>query len=153
MIKMRHVRKHCSLCGIGLIFPNFFPSLPKSFETTVAALSRLQENSYRRSAFLASALDLLPPGIVNKAKIQDKSRLVRLPDILVPPEEDDEMIGVGIGISSSTGRGQGNDQSSAIKTGKGETDWKRAGAGPLRVGRYGRWFSDVSIKVESPRSS
>lgn len=114
----------------------------------MAALSKLKAQGYRKPACLPSALDLLPAPIIEISKRTPIEKVINLPDILVPPDDDDEF-----GLSMYPGCGPVAQQSGGGKrrgkkrANNNEEEKYRAGAGIERIPCFGRWFKGVGTEV------
>ncbi|PWY98642.1 hypothetical protein BCV70DRAFT_207421 [Testicularia cyperi] len=120
------------------------------FENAVQALEALRVSGYRRPAFLAIPEDLLPAAISPSVTSVPKDlRVVTLPDVLVPPDDDVEGEGLDVAYAQL---GVHQVKKRRIDTGKGELEEKKAAVGPERVGQQPRWFANTTPKVGTPSS-
>lgn len=138
----------------------------EGFEQAIEALSALRQRNYRAPAFLPRASDLLPPAIVSIADsmVRGSSTLslaqhsLTLPEILVPPEEE-EFEGFTFGADPSGGsRANGSSGSKSrnknktISLQRAEEEVRRAGAGPDKAGLFARWFVESAPLAGTPSS-
>ncbi|EST06805.1 MIF4G-like, type 2 [Kalmanozyma brasiliensis GHG001] len=122
----------------------------EGFSDAVKALEELRARDYRRPIFLPVPSDLLPAAISPAAtQVPEGKRIVSLPDVLVPPEEDAEDQGLDVAYAQL---GEHQVKRRKIDTGKGELEEKKAAVGPERVSLQPRWFSNTLPKVASPAS-
>ncbi|CAO1628956.1 unnamed protein product [Sympodiomycopsis kandeliae] len=141
----------------------------EGFEHAVAAMAILRAREYRPAAFLPVATDLLPPAIVTMVQsilngstdLRQEQYSVTMPEILVPPEEDEyegasfnfgsDPLKSGSGLGSKGKRGgAGGGKHKAITLAKDEEEVKRAGTGPEKQALYARWFTDSTPLVGTP---
>ncbi|KAE8211404.1 hypothetical protein CF327_g4840 [Tilletia walkeri] len=144
-----------------------------SFSSAVTALKLLRSRSYRRPAFLPTAVDLLPPGIVSIIRAPQaaevlSTRLIELPEVLIPPEDADilgpmdvalaELDGLDGKSRAATGSGATAAAGSSARrstnpaTGKGHAEKRFAGTGMERCGRLARWFGETVPVFNTPAS-
>lgn len=146
----------------------------EGFEQAVEALLLLRSRDWRPPAFLPRATDLLPPAINNivdsvikgTSTLSPAQYLVAMPEILVPPEEEDEYefaLGGPGGAAKQGGEGGsgrnkrkfgagGGSKHKSISLQKADEEVRRAGAGPDRVGLYPRWFVESCPLAGTPSS-
>ncbi|PWN30717.1 hypothetical protein BDZ90DRAFT_229719 [Jaminaea rosea] len=140
----------------------------EGFEQAVEALQLLRSRDWRPPTFLPRATDLLPPAINNivdsvvrnTSTLPQAQYLISMPEILVPPEEEDEFetsfpLG-GQGQAKPTGLNKrkfgGGSKHKSISLQKADEEVRRAGAGPDRVGLYPRWFVESCPLAGTPSS-
>ncbi|CAO1613652.1 unnamed protein product [Jaminaea pallidilutea] len=142
----------------------------EGLDQTVEALAILRRRGYRTCAFLPGAKDLLPPAIntivesiVKGAGPQNHTTKVAMPEVLVPPEEEDEFEAfnfgsdlLGSGEASNKPRqksNRGGNKNKAISLQKADEELKRAGTGPDNiVAQVGRWFVESAPTAGTPSS-
>lgn len=140
------------------------PLHEEAFEHAVEAVLSLRAREYRPVAFVPSPRDLLPPAVVGIATsiidgtstlAQEQYRIL-MPEVLVPPEEEDEYEGAQFNfeplsnekkLSSKPGRGNKN---KSVALAKADEEIRRAGAGPEGSGVYARWFLESTPLVGTP---
>ncbi|CAD6888426.1 unnamed protein product [Tilletia controversa] len=145
-----------------------------SFSSAVTALKLLRSRSYRRPAFLPTATDLLPPGIVSIIRAPQgpevlSTRLIELPEVLIPPEDADIVGPMDAALAeldevdSKSRAGPGSNAAAAaaiasvrrstkIAAGKGTMEKRFAGTGMERCGRLARWFGETVPVFNTPAS-
>ncbi|SPO31731.1 related to 80 kDa nuclear cap binding protein [Ustilago trichophora] len=122
----------------------------EGFSDAVKALEELRAREYKRPAFLPVPSDLLPAAISPSAtSVPEEKRMVTLPEVLVPPEEDAEDQGLDVAYAQL---GEHQVKRRKIDTGKGELEEKKAAVGPERISLQPRWFHNSVPKVASPAS-
>lgn len=140
----------------------------EGFEHAVAAVAILRARQYKPAAFLPVATDLLPPAIVSMVQsilngstdMRQEQYSITMPEILVPPEEDeyegasfnfgsDPLKSGAVGSKGKRG-GAGGGKHKAITLAKDEEEVKRAGTGPEKQALYARWFTDSTPLVGTP---
>lgn len=122
----------------------------EGFPDAVKALEELRAREYKRPAFLPVPSDLLPAAISPSATpVPEEKRVVSLPDILVPPEEDAEDQGLDVAYAQL---GEHQVKRRKVDTGKGELEEKKAAVGPERISLSPRWFGSTVPKAGSPAS-
>ena len=115
------------------------PFREEAFEHSIQAVEQLRAQGYRRPAFLPSPVDLLPPAIsASASSLSLERRSVTLPEVLVPPDEEDEA-GMDVAFAQLGERARPHRK---VDTGKGDADQRRSDAGPERISRQARWFPD-----------
>lgn len=135
------------------------PLHEEGFEQAVEALLLLRSRQYTAPAFLPAATDLLPPAIVSisqdllrgRGESSPERYQVALPEVLVPPEEDDSE-GFSFGgdylkdgkPSKSRGRKKG------VTLEKADEEVRRAGSGPEKTAVFARWFVESTPLVGTP---
>ncbi|KAK0523219.1 Nuclear cap-binding protein subunit 1 [Tilletia horrida] len=147
----------------------------ESFSSAIRAAETLRSRGYKRPAFLPSAIDLLPPGIVailrsTQAAETLSTRLIELPEVLVPPEDADILgpmdaalaqldaldgkpssVPANGGAVASSGA-MGVRRTTRVALGKGELEKRFAGTGMERYGRLARWLGDTVPAPNTPSS-
>ena len=122
----------------------------EGFPDAVKALEELRAREYQRPAFLPVPSDLLPAAISPSAtSVPEDKRVVSLPEVLVPPEEEAEAQGLDVAYAQL---GEHQVKRRKIDTGKGELEEKKAAVGPERVSLQPRWFGSTVPKRASPAS-
>lgn len=122
----------------------------EGFPDAVKALEALRARGYARPKFLPVPSDLLPAAISPAATtVPERKRMVSLPDVLVPPEEDAEDQGLDVAYAQL---GEHQVKKRKLDTGKGELEEKKAAVGPERISLQPRWFSNTVPAVASPAS-
>ncbi|KAK0546340.1 Nuclear cap-binding protein subunit 1 [Tilletia horrida] len=140
----------------------------ESFSSAVTAVKLLRARRYRRPAFLPTAIDLIPPGIVTIVRSPQaaetlSNRTIELPELLIPPEEADAMGPMDIALAEMDGDlGSLNDggasgsaarrKTKSFTTGKGDSEKRFAGTGMERYGRSARWFGETVPSLNTPAS-
>jgi nuclear cap-binding protein subunit 1 len=135
------------------------PLHEEGFEQAVEALLLLRSRQYRAPAFLPAATDLLPPAIVSisqdllrgRGEMSPDQYQIALPEVLVPPEEDDSE-GFSFGgdylkdgkPSKSRGRKKG------VTLEKADEEVRRAGSGPEKTAVFARWFVESTPLAGTP---
>ncbi|CCF48769.1 hypothetical protein NDA14_006860 [Ustilago hordei] len=122
----------------------------EGFPDAVKALEEWSASDYKRPAFLPMPADLLPAAISPDATlVPEEKRVVSLPDILVPPEEDAEHQGLDVAYAQL---GEHQVKRRKVDTGKGELEEKKAAVGPERISLSPRWFANTVPRAGSPAS-
>ncbi|SNX87969.1 related to 80 kDa nuclear cap binding protein [Melanopsichium pennsylvanicum] len=122
----------------------------EGFPDAVKSLEQLRAREYKRPAFLPVPSDLLPAAISPSAtQVAEEKRVVTLPEVLVPPEEDAEDQGLDVAYAQL---GEGQVKRRKLDTGKGELEEKKAAVGSERVSLQPRWFNNTVPKAASPAS-
>ncbi len=123
----------------------------EGFPDAVKALEELRARGYTRPAFLPIPSDLLPAAISpSVTQVPEEKRVVTLPDVLVPPEEDSEEQGLDVAYAQL---GEHQVKKRKLDTGKGELEEKKAAVGPERISLQPRWFPNSTVPaVASPAS-
>lgn len=123
----------------------------ESFETIVEAAKALQKRGYGRPVFLPSPLDLLPPPIVSLA-LGPHQKLTKLPEVLIPPDDEFDANKSHTVLSTAAGDGVRNQNREKKSTKSKSDEAYRAGIGFDRVFRYPRWFKGSVPDPTSPES-
>ncbi len=130
--------------------------LSQSFETRVAAVQALKDAGYPAVGFLVPPAELVPPAISADTS-NDAS--TALPNVLVPPDEDDDQVLIGRDIAfAQLSDGVPNTRDTSGKANKAraqlmtadEAQLKRLGTGSEGRLVFARWMTDVSLITENP---